>query len=74
MDNYETALKAEKKKVVRCFNVFDSETRANHAASHRLGYLQRQRTGDFYYVHPEIPNTAFETRTRAAEAALRRHQ
>ena len=72
MDNYKTALKAEKKKVTRCFQAYSSEQRASHAASFRLGYQQRQRTGEFFYTHPDIPNIAFDTRTKAAEAALRR--
>lgn len=69
--NYEAALKAETKRVVRCFNAYSSETRAMHAASFRLGPQQRVSLGDFYYVHPDIPNVAFSTRGRAAKAALR---
>lgn len=68
------ALKAEMKKVVRCFNKFDHDHRAMLAASPRSHHRQKVSTGDFYYVHPEVPNTAFTTRTRAAEAALRRQQ
>lgn len=68
--NYEVALKAEAKKVVRCFQQYTSEQRANHAASHRLGYQQRQSVGEFFYVHPALPNTAFDTRGAAARAAL----
>lgn len=71
MTNFEIALKAEMKNVTRCFHAFDSETRANHAASFRLGYRQRQATGQFYYTHPACPNIAFKTRTQAAMAALR---
>lgn len=70
--NYETALKAEMKKVVRCFHAYSSECRASHAASFRLGYQQRRRTGEFYYVHPDVPGIAFSTRTRAAEHVLTR--
>jgi hypothetical protein len=69
--NYETALKAEYKRVVRCFNAYSSEMRAMHASSYRLGPQQRASLGDFYYVHPDIPNVAFSTRSRAAKAALR---
>lgn len=69
--NYETALKIETKKVTRCFHAYSSECRANHAASHRLGYQQRRATGEFFYVHPAFPNTAFPTRCAAAKAALR---
>lgn len=46
----------------RCFQRFDHLTRAEHAASHRLGYLQKHRVGDFYYVIPDyIPDRAFDT-------------
>ncbi len=68
--NYEAALKIEAKKVTRCFHAYSSECRASHAASHRLGYQQRQHTGEFYYVHPAIPNVAFPTRGAAARRAL----
>jgi len=70
VSNYETALKAEAKRVTRCFQQYSSETRANHAASFRLGYQQRQRDGEFFYVHPAVPNRAFPTRGAAARAAL----
>ena len=68
--NYDEALKAEAKKVVRCFQPYSSEQRANHAASFRVGYRQREAVGHFYYVHPAIPNRAFDTRGKAARAAL----
>lgn len=70
MNNFEIALKGEMKKVVRCFQQFTSEQRANHAASHRLGHRQRQSLGHFFYTHPAVPNRAFDTRKRAALAAL----
>jgi hypothetical protein len=72
MNNWDAALKAESKKVVRHFQQYSSEQRANHSASSRLGYRQRQRVGEFFYTHPNIPNRAFTTRRQAAEAALRR--
>lgn len=68
--NFEVALKAEMKKVIRCFHAYSSECRAAHAASFRLGYQQRRSVGEFYYVHPDVPNVAFPTRTRAARHAL----
>lgn len=68
--NYEVALKAEAKKVTRCLQLYDSETRATHAASHRLGFRQRKAVGEYYYMHPDFPNTAFATRGAAARAAL----
>jgi hypothetical protein len=68
--NYETALKAEMKRVVRCFHKYDSQTRADRAASFRLTQNQRVSMGEFFYVHPAFPNTAFPTRSAAAKAAL----
>ena len=72
MNNFEVALKAEAKRVTRCFQAHSSETRANHAASFRLGHRQREAVGEFFYVHPELPNKAFPTRGAAARAALAR--
>lgn len=72
--NYEIALKAEAKKVTRCFHAYSPEQRANHAASHRLGHRQRASTGEFFYVHPAFPNTAFSTRGAAARAAVEASQ
>ena len=68
--NFEAALKAERKNVVRCFHAYDSTTRANHAASFRLGHRQREAVGEFFYTHPAIPNRAFQTRKAAALAAI----
>lgn len=68
--NFDAAVKAESKKVVRIFQSFTSEQRANHASSHRLGHRQRQAVGEFFYVHPAIPDRAFPTRSAAARAAL----
>ncbi len=68
--NFEAAVKAEAKTAVRCFQHYTSEQRANHAASHRLGYLQRQAVGEFYWAHPKVSGLAFPTRRRAAEAAV----
>lgn len=68
--NYEVALKAEMKKVVRMYQPYTSEQRANHAASHRLGHKQRKADGHFFYMHPAIKNRAFDTRTQAAKAGL----
>lgn len=68
--NFDIAYDAERKRVVRCFHRYDSETRANHAASFRLGHRQREAVGEFFYTHPDIPNRAFPTRKAAAMAAL----
>jgi hypothetical protein len=66
VSNYEAALKAEAKRVVRCFQRYTSDMRANHAASHRLGYLQRGAVGEFFYIHPDAPGIAFRKRFDAA--------
>lgn len=74
MNNYEAALKAEMRKVVRSLQRYDSETRATHAASHRLGHRKRESIGEYFYTHPAIPEIAFTSRKRAAETALQRSQ
>lgn len=68
--NFDAAYAAERKRVVRCFRSYDSITRANHAASFRLGHQQRQATGEFFYTHPDVPNRAFPTRKAAALAGM----
>lgn len=68
--NFDAALAAERKRVVRCFNRYSSEQRANHAASFRLGHRQREAVGEFFYTHPDVPGRAFPTRKAAAMAAL----
>lgn len=70
LNNYDAALKAEARRVTRCFNAFTSEQRANRAASFRLGHRQRHATGEYFYIHPAFPHTAFKTRRQAALAAL----
>jgi hypothetical protein len=64
-----SALKS--KTIRRCFERYDSDTRASKMASHRQGYQQKQAVGEFYYVSDFIPGIAFPTRSRAeaAEAA-----
>lgn len=70
LSNYDAALKAEAKKVIRCFHHYSSEQRADHAASHRLGYRQRRAAGEYFYTHPDLPGLAFDKRFDAARAAL----
>ena len=70
LTNYEAALKAEAKRVLRGFQPYTSEQRANHAASHRLGHRQREAVGEAFYTHPDIPNRAFPSRRAAAEAGV----
>lgn len=68
--NFDAAYQVERKRVVRCFQKYDHQTRAMHAASHRLGHRQRHTVGEHYYTHPDVPNRAFPTRKDAALAAL----
>jgi hypothetical protein len=68
--NYDVALKAEAKRVIRCLHHYTSEQRANHAASHRLGHRQRQAIGEHFYIHPDVAGVCFDTRGQAARAAL----
>ena len=70
LTNYEIALKAEAKRVVRGFQPYASEQRASHAASHRLGHRKREAVGEAFYMHPDIPGRAFSTRKAAAEAGV----
>lgn len=67
MSNYAAALKAEAKRVIRCWQRYDHEQRSL-LASASLKY--RSREGEFYYVHPNVPGKAFSKRKLAAEAAL----
>lgn len=55
--------------IARCFQRFTDDQRANMAASHRLGYRQRQAVGDFYYTTTFAPGIAFSTQRQAARAA-----
>lgn len=54
---------------VRCFQRYSPETRANHAASHRLGHRQRTAVGEYYYVHKLVPDIGFPRAKLATERA-----
>lgn len=56
--------------VAKIFTRYTSEQRANHAASHRLGYRQKQRLGDSFWTN-NVTNVAYETRKAAIAAAQR---
>lgn len=56
---------------VRCFQMFDHNTRANLMASRRLGHRQREAVGRFFWVHPLAPDIAFETKGAAERAAVK---
>lgn len=57
----------------RNFYQYDSETRANHAASHRLGHRQRNAVGETWYSHPMCGNIAFPTAKAATTRAYEIH-
>lgn len=67
MSNYEAMLKAEMKRVVRCWQSYSNESR-NIMASISLQY--RTQAGEYFYVHPAMPRVAFKKRKLAAEAAI----
>ena len=52
----------------RNFQRFSAEQRANMAASHRLGYRQKQAIGEVFWSHEWRPDVAFSTRRAALEA------
>lgn len=65
------ALNREYRQVVRRWQRYTSEQRAERASSHRLGPpQQRQALGEYFYVHPALPAFAAHTRTQAAQAGL----
>lgn len=68
--NYAAALKAEQKRCVRGYQACSSEDRARHSASYRLGHRQRERHGEAYWTHPDVPGVCFPTRLAAARAAM----
>jgi hypothetical protein len=69
--NYDMALKAEAKKVIRCFHRYDTDTISRLYA--RVGNPSRDalNKGVFFYTHPDCPGIAFNRRFEAARAALR---
>jgi len=54
----------------RGFAQYTSEQRANHAASHRLGFRQKERVGHAFWTHPLRPGVCFPTRAAALRAAV----
>lgn len=72
LSNYDAALKAEAKKVVRIFHHYD--TNQISLLLSRRGKPSRDalNRGVFFYTHPDLPNVGFTTRNDAAHAALRR--
>jgi hypothetical protein len=60
---------AAAREVVRHFQRYTSEQRANLAASHRAGPRRRAAVGEYYYTHPSLPKRSFPSRNAAAKAA-----
>lgn len=54
---------------VKIFQRYDSDQRANRAASFRLFPGQREAVGEFFWQHPDIPDRGFPTRAAAIRAA-----
>jgi len=67
-----SVVNVEARRVVRYFQKFTAEQRADRAASRRLGRQQRREVGSFFYTHPDVPGRAFDTRRQAAQAAVAR--
>lgn len=63
--NFQQSVDEEKRNVVRTFHRFTDSQRATMAANGR-----KPKDGEYLYTHPAIPGTAFQTKTRAAEAAV----
>lgn len=73
LSNYDTALRAEAKKVTRCFHHYDTDQNALLGARHQTrNSVKALNRGEFFYVHPDIPGIAFSKRFIAAAEALRR--
>ena len=66
-----TKAELERLGITRIFQRFDHNQRADMMTSHRLGYRQRQRIGEFFYVSSHIPGIGFRTRGAAVKAAQR---
>lgn len=59
-------------KVIKHFQTYTHEQRADMRSSHRLGYRQKQRAGEVFWTHPDVPGLAFPSKRRAEEAAAAR--
>ena len=57
----------------RNFQPFDSEQRANIAASHRLGFRQRKSVGQYFYTHELCGNISFFTAKQAVTNAFQNY-
>ena len=74
LSNYETALRAEAKKVIRCFHRYDTDTMSLLLSRKGRPSQDALNRGVFFYSHPDVPNVAFRKRFEAAREALRRQE
>jgi len=72
LSNYDVALKAEAKKVVRLFHHYDTDQISLLFSRKGNPSVDALNRGVFFYAHPDLPNVAFPKRYDAARAALRR--
>lgn len=70
ISNYEEALQAETKKVVRIFHHYTTDQVS--LLYSRGGRPSRKAIdrGEFFYTHPDCPGVSFPTRGAAAKYAL----
>lgn len=68
--NFDVALKAEMKKVVRHFQHFSTDQISLLYSLSGNPCRKALNRGEFFYSHPAIPNIAFPTRSAAARRAL----
>jgi hypothetical protein len=70
VSNFEAALKAEMKKVVRRFHHYSTDRVA--LLRSRVGTPDRKAVdgGEFFYVHPDVHGICFRSRSQAASYAL----
>jgi hypothetical protein len=71
LSNYETALRAEAKRVVRTFHHYSADQRSTLACHRRTARSRKALDGgEFFYSHPDVPGICFHKRFEAARAAI----
>jgi hypothetical protein len=69
--NFDAALKAEMKNVIRHFQRLDSDQISLLYSRPGNPCRKALDRGEFFYSHPAVPGIAFQTRSAAARHALR---
>ena len=69
-DNFEAALEAERKRVVRRFHQFSTNEVAWLLSKPGRPSRKAIAGGEFFYAHPAVPNALFRSRDAAAQAAV----